>query len=319
MKTRLIPFAVLACSLAGPASAQSYPSQPIRMVVPFAAGSGTDQVARVLGQAMTAAANVTVVIENKPGANGFIAAQAVASAPPDGYTMLLTTNTTHAANQHLFKHLPYDPVKDYTPVALLRKGYQIMVVRADFPTRSVADFIELARKQPGKLNFGSGSSSSLVAGELFKQMANVELTHVPYKSNPQALNDLMGGQIDVVFVDTTSAITLVKSGKLRALAATSPVRLSMLPEVPTLDQAGLKGYEMSYWTAAYLPRGASREVTATLNKLLIDAVRSPEMAQLMAKTGTEVSTSSPAELATFQAAESDKWARIIRAANIQPE
>ncbi|RZS77189.1 Bug family tripartite tricarboxylate transporter substrate binding protein [Pigmentiphaga kullae] len=319
MKTRLIPFAVLACSLAGPASAQSYPSQPIRMVVPFAAGSGTDQVARVLGQAMTAAANVTVVIENKPGANGFIAAQAVASAPPDGYTMLLTTNTTHAANQHLFKHLPYDPVKDYTPVALLRKGYQIMVVRADFPTRSVADFIELARKQPGKLNFGSGSSSSQVAGELFKQMANVELTHVPYKSNPQALNDLMGGQIDVVFVDTTSAITLVKSGKLRALAATSPVRLSMLPEVPTLDQAGLKGYEMSYWTAAYLPRGTSREVTATLNKLLIDAVRSPEMAQLMAKTGTEVSTSSPAELATFQAAESDKWARIIRAANIQPE
>ncbi|MBN9475539.1 MAG: ABC transporter substrate-binding protein [Bordetella sp. SCN 67-23] len=319
MKTRLIPFAVLACSLAGPASAQSYPSQPIRMVVPFAAGSGTDQVARVLGQAMTAAANVTVVIENKPGANGFIAAQAVASAAPDGYTMLLTTNTTHAANQHLFKHLPYDPVKDYTPVALLRKGYQIMVVRADFPTRNVADFIALARKQPGKLNFGSGSSSSQVAGELFKQMANVELTHVPYKSNPQALNDLMGGQIDVVFVDTSSAITLVQGGKLRALAATSPVRLSMLPDVPTLDQAGLKGYEMSYWTAAYLPRGASKEATATLNKLLIDAVRSPEMAQLMAKTGTEVSIGSPVELAAFQAAESDKWARIIRAANIQPE
>jgi len=276
-------------------------------------------VARVLGQAMTAAANVTVVIENKPGANGFIAAQAVASAAPDGYTMLLTTNTTHAANQHLFKHLPYDPVKDYTPVALLRKGYQIMVVRADFPTRNVADFIALARKQPGKLNFGSGSSSSQVAGELFKQMANVELTHVPYKSNPQALNDLMGGQIDVVFVDTSSAITLVQGGKLRALAATSPVRLSMLPDVPTLDQAGLKGYEMSYWTAAYLPRGASKEATATLNKLLIDAVRSPEMAQLMAKTGTEVSIGSPVELAAFQAAESDKWARIIRAANIQPE
>lgn len=319
MKFPLLSLAALALSLGGPACAQPYPSQPIRMVVPFAAGSGTDQVARVLGQAMTAAANVTVVVENKPGANGFIAAQAVAGASPDGYTMLLTTNTTHAANQHLFKQLPYDPVKDFTPVALLRKGYQVMAVRADSPARNVRDFIELARKQPGKLNFGSGSSSSQVAGELFKQMAGVELTHVPYKSNPQALNDLMGGQIDVVFVDTTSAITLVQGGKLRALAATSPRRLPMLPEVPTLDEAGLKGYEMSYWTAAYLPRGASPAVTATLNKLLIEAVHSPEMAQLLAKTGTEISTSSPAELAVFQAAESEKWARIIRAANIQPE
>ena len=223
--------------LAPAAVAQAYPAtgQPIKMVVPFAAGSGTDQVARALAQAMGEANQVTVVVDNRPGGNSFIGAQAVANAPPDGYTMLLTTNSTHAAAEHLFKNVPYDPVKDFTPVALLRKGYLVMVTRPDFPAASVAEFTAQARREPGKLNFGSGSSSSRVSAELYRQVAGVDITHVPYKSNPNALTDLVGGQIQVMFVDTSSALSLVKSGKLRGLAVTSSKRLDILPDLPTLD------------------------------------------------------------------------------------
>lgn len=301
--------------------AQSYPApgQPIKMVVPFAAGSGTDQVARALAQAMAEANHVTVVIDNRPGGNGFIGAQAVANAQPDGYTMLLTTNSTHAAAEHLYKNLPYDPVKDFTPVALLRKGYLVMVTRPDFPARTVAQFTEQAKREPGKLNFGSGSSSSRVSAELYRQMAGVDITHVPYKSNPNALTDLVGGQVQVMFVDTSSALNLVKSGKLRGLAVTSSTRLDILPDLPTLNESGIKGYEMSYWTAAYLPRNTSPEIANRLAGMLKQAMGSTELKQLMEKTGTEVSYGDADMLRRFQASETDKWARIIQAAGIQPE
>jgi tripartite-type tricarboxylate transporter receptor subunit TctC len=312
---------LLAVAIAPEALAQAYPAagQPIKMVVPFAAGSGTDQVARALAQAMSEANHVTVVVDNRPGGNSFIGAQAVANAPPDGYTMLLTTNSTHAAAEHLFKNVPYDPVKDFTPVALLRKGYLVMVTRPDFPAANVAEFTAQARREPGKLNFGSGSSSSRVSAELYRQMAGVDITHVPYKSNPNALTDLVGGQVQVMFVDTSSALSLVKSGKLRGLAVTSNRRLDILPDLPTLDEAGIKGYEMSYWTAAYLPRNTRPEIAARLGDLLKQAMGSPELKQLMEKTGTEVSYGDADMLRRFQASETDKWAQIIKAAGIQPE
>lgn len=313
----LTAFTALALSSA-PARAE-FPDKPVRFVVPFAAGSATDQLARAIGQAMTTDAKVTVVVDNKPGANGFIAASDVAKAAPDGYTVLITTNTTHAANEHLFRKLPYDPVKDFTPITALGKGGQIMVVNPQLPVRTVGEFIALAKQQPGKLSFGSGSSSSRIAGELFQQMAQVQLLHVPYKSNPLAVTDLLGNQIQMMITDTATGLPQVKSGKLRALGVSGKTRSPLAPDVPTIDEAGVKGYEMSYWFAAYAPAGTPQPVVAKLNDLLVKAARSQTASNFYRSTGTEIFTSTPAELATFQQQESAKWGRIIRAANIQPE
>ncbi|MGO4331281.1 Bug family tripartite tricarboxylate transporter substrate binding protein [Cupriavidus sp. 2TAF22] len=304
--------------LAGPAHAE-FPDKPIRFVVPFAAGSATDQLARAIGQAITVDAKVTVVVDNKPGANGFIAASDVAKAGPDGYTVLITTNTTHAANEHLFKKLPYDPVKDYSPISALGRGGQIMVVNPQLPVNSVGDFIALAKKEPGKLSFGSGSSSSRIAGELFQQMAHVQLLHVPYKSNPLAVTDLLGNQIQMMITDTATGLPQVKSGKLKALGVSGKTRSPLAPNVPTIDEAGVKGYEMSYWFAAYAPAKTPQPVVDKLHAMLVKAARSDTAASFYQSTGTDVFTSSPAELAKFQAAESAKWGKIIKAANIQPE
>lgn len=304
--------------LAGPAHAE-FPDKPIRFVVPFAAGSATDQLARAIGQAITVDAKVTVVVDNKPGANGFIAASDVAKASPDGYTVLISTNTTHAANEHLFKKLPYDPVKDYVPVTALGRGGQIMVVNPQLPVNNVADFIALARKEPGKLSFGSGSSSSRIAGELFQQMAHVQLLHVPYKSNPLAVTDLLGNQIQMMITDTATGLPQVKSGKLKALGVSGKTRSPLAPNVPTIDEAGVKGYEMSYWFAAYAPAKTPQPIVDKLNAMLVKAARSDTAANFYQSTGTEVFTSTPAELAKFQSQESAKWGRIIKAANIQPE
>ncbi len=304
--------------LAGAARAE-FPDKPIRFVVPFAAGSATDQLARALGQAITTDAKVTVVVDNKPGGSGFIAASDVAKAAPDGYTVLITTNTTHAANEHLYKKLPYDPVKDFAPIAALGKGGQIMVVNPQLPVNTVGEFIALAKKEPGKLSFGSGSSSSRIAGELFQQMAQVQLLHVPYKSNPLAVTDLLGNQIQMMITDTATGLPQVKSGKLKALGVSSKTRSPLAPNVPTIDEAGVKGYEMSYWFAAYAPAGTPQPVIAKLNAMLVKAAKSETAANFYQSTGTEVFTTTPPELAKFQQAESTKWGRIIKAANIQPE
>jgi len=301
------------------AFAQDYPAKPITFVVPFAAGSATDQLARGLGQGITEAAKQTVIVDDKPGASGFLAAQAVARAAPDGYTVLVTTNTTHAANEHLYKSLPYDPVKDFAPVTLLGKGGQVMIVNLKVPAKTVQEFIALAKKEPGKLSFGSGSSSSRIAGELFQQMAHVHLLHVPYKSNPTAVTDLLGGQIDMMITDNATGLPQVKAGKVRALGMSSLRRSPLAPDVPTIDEAGVKGYEMGYWFAAYVPAKTPPAVVKKLHDLLVAATRSAAAKNFYESSGTEVVTSAPEELGKFQAAESQKWGGIIKAANIQPE
>ena len=315
------PLCTLVSALAfcAAASAQDYPVKPVTFVVPFAAGSATDQLARSLGQGVTDATKQAVVVDDKPGASGFIAAQYVAKAAPDGYTVLITTNTTHAANEHLYKQLPYDPVRDFAPVTLLGRGGQIMIVNLKVPAHTVKEFIALAKNQPAKLTFGSGSSSSRIAGELFQQMAGVELLHVPYKSNPSAVTDLLGGQIDMMITDTATGLPQVKGGKVRALGVSSLKRSPLAPDVPTIDEAGVKGYEMTYWFAAYVPAKTPHAVVTKLHDLLVAATQSASAKTFYETTGTDPLSSSPEELGKFQTSESQKWGRIIKAANIQPE
>jgi tripartite-type tricarboxylate transporter receptor subunit TctC len=317
MKMR-IAFAALAV-LALPAAAQDYPAKGVTFVVPFAAGSATDQIARALGQSVSEQAKQAVIIDNKPGASGFLAAQQVAKSPADGYTVLITTNTTHAANEHLYKTMPYDPVKDFAPVTLLGKGGQIMIVNPSVPVKSVGEFVALAKKQPGKLTYGSGSSSSRIAGELLQQMAGIQILHVPYKSNPLAITDLLGGQIDMMITDTATGIPQVKAGKVRALGVTATSRSPLAPEIPTIDESGVKGYEMGYWFAAYVPAKTPPAVVKRLQEMLATATKSASAKSFYESSGTEAVTSTPDELARFQTAESQKWGRIIKAANIQPE
>ena len=312
--------AVLLASLPAVGQAEGFPDKPITFVVPFAAGTATDQIARAIGVQITAATKQPVVIDNKAGASGMIAAQQVAKAAPDGYTVLITTNTTHAANEHLYKKLSYDPVKDFAPVTALGKGGQIMVVNNAFPARSVGEFVALAKKEPGKLSFGSGSSSSRMAGELLQQMAGIQLLHVPYKSNTLAVTDLLGGQIQMMITDTATGLPQVKAGKLRALGVSGDKRSPLAPDVPTISEAGVKGYEMGYWFAAYAPAKTPPAVVKRLNELLVKAAKSEAAKTAFYEpTGTEVFTSSPEELAKFQAGESQKWGRIVKAAGIEAE
>lgn len=323
MKNRIPSLTIAAAALAlAPAlsQAQAFPEKPITFVVPFAAGTATDQIARAIGNGVTAETQQSVVIDNRAGASGFIASQFAAKAPADGYTVLITTNTTHAANEHLYKKLPYDPVKDFAPITGLGKGGQIMVVNPSFPVKTVAEFIALAKKEPGKYSFGSGSSSSRMAGELLQQMADIKLLHVPYKSNTLAVTDLLGNQIHMMITDTTTGLPQVKSGKLRALGMSSAERSPLAPEVPTIAEAGVKGYEMGYWFAAYAPAKTPPAVVKRLNELLVKAAKSEAAkAAFYQPTGTEVFTTTPEEMAKFQTAESQKWGRIVKAAGIQAE
>lgn len=316
---RLLVAAVFALSLTGAAHAQTYPARPITFLVPFAAGSATDQLARAVGNSVSEQGKQAVVVDNKGGASGMLAAQTVARAAPDGYTVLITTNTTHAANEHLYKKLPYDPVKDFVPVTGLGKGGQVLVVKTESPYKTVADLIAKARAEPGKLSFGSGSSSSRVAGEMFKQLTNTDILHVPYKSNPNAITDLLGGQLDFMITDTSTGVPQVKGGKLRALGVSTTQRNAMLPDVPTIAEAGVKGYDMGYWFAAYVPAGTPPAMVARLREMLVAGTRSAAAKTFYEGSGSEPWTTTSDELGKFQAAESQKWGKVIKAAGIEPE
>jgi tripartite-type tricarboxylate transporter receptor subunit TctC len=317
---------VLSFALAGaafatqPALAQAtYPAKPITFVVPFAAGSATDLLARALGASITEQTKQPVIIDNKAGASGMLAAQFVARAPADGYTVIISTNTTHAANEHLYKSIGYDPVKDFVPVTGLGKGAQVMVVRTDSAYKTVADVLARARKEPGKLSFASGSASSRVAGEMFKQLSHTDILHIPYKSNPNAITDLIGGQVDFMITDTATGLPQIKGGKLRALGISTPQRIDLMPELPTIAEAGVPGYDMSYWFAAYGPANTPPAVVTRLNQLFVQATTGPAARQFYESSAVTPWTSNSAELARFQASETQKWGKVIKAAGIEPE
>lgn len=284
----------LACAPPGLALAQAFPARPITFIVPFAAGSATDPLARTLGQSLTEQTTQTVVVDNKAGASGMLAAQAAARVPADGHTLPITTNTTHAANEHLYRKLPHDPVKDFAPVTGLGKGGQVLVVNAGSPHKSVA-------------------------GELFQQMSRTEILHVPYKSNPLAFTDLLGGQIDMMITDTSTGVPQIRAGKLRALGVSTARRLSMLPEEPTIAEAGMPGRDMGYWFAAYVPAGTPAPVVQRLNELLARGPKSAAIKTFIDTSGGEPFATTPEALAAFQTAEARKWGKGIKAAGIEPE
>ena len=319
--TKIINCLILANAvfLSPPLSAQAYPSKQLTFIVPFIAGSATDQQARVIAQGITESTGIPVVIDNKVGASGFIAAQAVASSAPDGYVVLVSTNTTHAANEHLFKKLPYDPVKDFEPVTALNKGSQILIVNKNFPANNMKELIALAKKNPGKYTFGSGSSSSRLAVELFQQMAGIQLLHVPYKSSPLAINDLIAGNIDLMIVDAPNSLAQIKANNVRGLAVSGSSRNPLAPELPTIAEAGLPGYDMSYWTAAWVPAKTPKAIVDKLNQLMVAASKLDPAQKFYISTGSERYTTTPDGLAKFQASETNKWGLIVKEAKIDKE
>lgn len=303
--------------LAVPAVAQDYPSRPIKIITAFGPGTATDIAARAIGQDIAAQTGQTVVIDNKPGAEGQIAAQSAAAAAPDGYTLFFTTQTTQAINPHVYKSLAYDPVKSFAPIAGITLGAQIVMVRNDLPARTIQELVALAKAQPGKLSFGSGNGSSRGGAELFRIMTKTDLLGVPYKTQPQAIADLLGGRIDIIFSDFTVGLPPVLDGRARGLAVTSKQRIPGLEQFPTVDESGVPGFEMWAWTALYAPAGTPKPIIDRLNALVRQAAKSPAYLNLL-KTSYGISfVGSPEELAAFQATETKKWAEIVSTAGMK--
>lgn len=309
--------AVIAC--AATAQAQDFPSRNIRFVVPFAAGSATDALARILGEHVSKTLGRSVVVENLAGASGVIAAQNVARAEPDGHTVLISTNTTHGANQSLLKSVPYDAVTSFEPVGKLGTITLALTTNPSVPAKTVQELVAYAKANPGKLTFGAGSSSSRIAGEMLKSLAGLDLTYVPYRSNPQAITDLLGGQINIVFADISTTMPQVRAGKINGLAVSTARRSPLAPDLPTMVEAGVAGYDLAAWFAAFVPAKTPRPVVDKLNQALIAAVNDKATQQKMLGAGIEPDPSTPDELRAFVPLEIRKWAEIVKAAGIQPE
>ena len=320
MKTVTGILAAAIVAVAGGASAQpAYPNQPIKFVIPFAAGSATDTFARAVGAHMSTQYGQPVVVSNVPGGSGFIAANSVARATPDGYTVFVTSSSTHAANKSLFKKLSYDPVADFEPVAKLGLLTLAMITHPSVPASNLREFIAYAKANLGKVSFGSGASSSRIAGELLKMMAGIDMFNVPYKSNPQAVTDLVGGQTSVVIADLTVTMPQVRGGRAKGLAVTSAKRSALAPELPTMSEAGVPGYELTAWLAAFVPAKTPGSLVDRLNEGFRVALADKDTVATLLNAGIEPEFSSPEQLRTFAAAETRKWAEIVKASGIQPE
>jgi tripartite-type tricarboxylate transporter receptor subunit TctC len=323
-KSVQILFALAACivasALPNDAALAGYPDRIVKIVVPFAPGGGTDTVARTLAQEMAKDLGQSVIIENKPGAGTLIGTQSVATSDPDGYTLLVGT-FANAVNPSLNAKLPYDPHKDFAPVALVARSFNIVVVNAKSPYRSIADLIAAAKAEPDKLSYGTygtGTSAHL-AGELFKSLAKVNLTTVPYKGAAPAITDLLGGQIQVMFTTVASAASLIESGQLRALAVTSAERSPAFPDVPTVAEAGVSGYSAESWYGLFAPAKTPPEIIDRLNKAAATAVKAEAFKKLSVNEGLVMVASPPAELDRYFRGEEERWRKVIENAGIKVE
>jgi tripartite-type tricarboxylate transporter receptor subunit TctC len=320
---RCINLAVGSALLAATAFAASpepYPVKPIKLVVPFGTGSASDSRARLTAQYMAKTLGQPVIVDNQPGAQGLIGAGVVARSAPDGYTILIGGVTINAANASLFKKLPYDMKNDFEPISKLGTAPLVLVVGSTSRFTSVQSIISDAKSNPGALSFASGAASSRVAGEMFRAMTGgLDLIHVPYKGNGQSLIDIIAGRVDMSFIDLSTVLTHIQDGKLKPLAVTSKQRSRFLPDVPTMIEAGVIGYELTGWSALYAPAKTPAAIVAKLNEAIVKASEDPQFVETILKNGGDSEVSSPSELAAFTAAEAQKWSAAIRAAGIEPD
>jgi tripartite-type tricarboxylate transporter receptor subunit TctC len=292
----------------------AYPDRPVRLVVPFPPGGPTDIVARPLAQKLSENLGQQVIVDNRGGAGGNIGAAAVVKSAADGYTLLMGTVGTHAINASLYKKLTFDPVRDFAPVSLVAQAAVVLVVHPSVPAKTLNEFIALAKSKPGEITFGSAGSGSPghLTGELFKDMAGVDLVHVPYQGSAPAITDLLGGQIQAMFDPIQATLPHVKAGNLRILGVSSPKRSSALPNVPTIAEAGVTGFETTAWWAVFVPAGTPREIITKLNTEIVKIMRSPEMKERLRELDIEPIGSTPDQLAAFMKAEMAKWSRAVK-------
>lgn len=298
---------------AGNAAAADYPGKPVRLLVGYSAGGATDVIARLVAQKLSTQMGQQFIVENKPGANGNIAAELVARAVPDGLTLYVAA-INNTINASLYNNLSFNFERDFAPVSLIATVPNILVVHPSVPAKNVKEFIEFAKKKPGEINFASsGSGSSIhMSGELFKMMTGVDMLHVPYKGSAPAVTDLLGGRVQAMFDNAPSALPNVQNGRLRALAITSAKRSEALPDLPTMIEAGLPGYEVNSWFALVAPANTPREIVARLNEEVNKALRNPDVRASLAKLGADPSGTTPEQLRTFISSETARWAKVVK-------
>lgn len=319
MRLVALALSLIGALFATAAAAQSYPAGPITLVVPFAAGSGTDAVARVVAKSLGERLHQQVLVDNRAGASGQLAAQFVASAKPDGYTLLMTTNTTHSANPSLFRKLRYDPIKDFTPIVRVGELPFALVVNLELPVKTLPELIALAKSKPGKLSYGTPNSTSLVASETIKRLAGIDVIGIPYKSSPQALTELIGGNTDMYVVDLGSGGAMIKAHKVRALATTNANGSKNLPGVPSIGQT-LKGFDLTSWNGILGPAGMPRPIVDKLNTEIQAVLADKGVQEQLLQIGFEVWPSkSPEEFAKYLGEQLNHWTALIKQAGIQPE
>ena len=323
MRSPRLRIALIACLvLVNPNFANAaYPDKPIRLVVAYPPGGGTDIIARLIVPELSKKLGQPIVIENRGGASGNIGTEAVVNSAPNGYTLLMGNVVPNAINVSIFKKLPFNPERDLVPISLVAITPNILVANMELPVKSVADLLALAKSSPGKINYpsaGSGTSSHL-AGVLFGFMGNLNMTHVPYKGGGLAMNDLLGGQVDVYFATMPAAVPFVASGKLRALAVTSDRRSLRMPELPTISESGLTGYSATTWYGLYAPKGTAPEIVNQVHRATVEVLKNPELREQLVQRGFEPVGDSPKEFAAFISSEIAKWAKVVRLAGIEPE
>ena len=318
---RCLPRIVIGCAtlLGAAAHADTYPSKPITLIQPFGPGSATDTITRVVAQHLSGALGQSVVVEGRPGANGTLAATYVARSAPDGYTLFMGTNSPHSAAPFLMKNLSYDPVKDFTAVSRVGSYTLMLVLHPSVPAKSVKELIEHIKANPGKLSYASGNTSGVVAGATLARWAELDLLHVPYKSSAPALTDVLGGRVSMMFTDLVTGLPHVKSNALRALAVTRLQRSALIPELPTLDEAGVKGFDMDSWAGIFVPADTPAKIVTLLNTELRKAIDNAEVKSKLGTAGFEAFSSSPQELGDFVQVQLGKWGKMIKDAGIQPE